>query len=306
VRHAAFDDEHLGDAGEGAHRRPRHRQPALVVLHHHLAAAEEARTEPVVGVRDLAFEGERARRRIGRGTDARDAPEERLARIRVDGYPQRLPDLERRDVVLGYVAPELERVVLDEPEHHHAGTHVVADARQPGGHGAGEGRANRRALDLDAEPIAPRLGHFLLRAHALVFLHRDHAVVAKRLGPDLIGVGLLERRVRLAQLRFEHVAAHARQHLARRHPVAQIGLDADELSFRLARELRFLGRGERAHDRDQALHRPLRRGDDGDGHRFGRRGRGRGGRDLAVGPAGREQQHEKQRGLHADLAMPWR
>src|SRR5439155_480888 len=93
------------------------------------------------------------------------------------------------------VAPELERVVLHQPEDHRPGLHIAARVEEAGGDGAFERRADGGALELDAELVAPRPRHLERRPHLLVLLGRDDAVAVQRTAPALVGDGLLEARL---------------------------------------------------------------------------------------------------------------
>ena len=208
--------------------------------------------------------------------------DEGLAREGVDGDAHVLTGGERRHVALGDVAAELERVVLHQPEDHRARLHVGAGVEQAGGDGAFERRTDGGALELDAELVAPRPRHLERRPHLLVFLGRDDAVAPQRTASPLVGDGLLEARLGLAQLRPDIVLAHARQHLLGVHAIAEVGLDGDEPALDLARHLGLRGGRERADHRHRALDGPHGRVRDGDRHGLRLGGRRLGPRALAA------------------------
>src|SRR6185369_10045318 len=95
TRRSSDLEEELRHAREHRERAPRDGDRALVPRDDDLAVAEEAGAHPVIRVRHERLEGERACRGVGGGADARDAAEERLARIWIDADPHLLAFAQR-------------------------------------------------------------------------------------------------------------------------------------------------------------------------------------------------------------------
>ena len=90
---------------------------------------------------------------------------------------------------------------------------------------------------LDARAVAPRLrDRDSVRTCSYSCCGDDALVACSGAAAGLVGRGLLEARLGLAELRLEDVAPHRGERLVASDAVAEVGLDRHHLALDLARQ----------------------------------------------------------------------
>ena len=223
---------------------------------------EEAGLQPRVAIRRNRLDGERALVRPQRRRHELDRGRELLARIRVDGEPHLLADLDQRYVLFGHRQLDAQRIDSHDRGDARTARDVVADAHQPFGHESRQRRPDRRVGDRLAgerdasacalERAVQLVGQILL---GLVLLPRQlelrAALVELALRDDL----LLDERPHAVELRLGEVERGLGvHHVGDLHPIERLPSNEAELCFNLRRvgvRLLQLGGGLRRRDANE-------------------------------------------------------
>src|SRR6266851_9585969 len=125
------DEEHAVDAIAVLQRRVRQRQHVVHLAALDVHARERARLEHGVLVGHERLEGKRARRRVHRRTDPRNAAGEGAVRIGIDEELHGLAVVDPRRHLFGNLGDHLQRIDADDGHHRHLRLHELAEVDEP-------------------------------------------------------------------------------------------------------------------------------------------------------------------------------
>ena len=213
-------------------------------------AGAHLRQQAVAGIDDLHLHLHRRFGAVGGGDDLAQHALPLLIREGVDADFRGLPFVQLADARFVHVGHDFERVEIDERadragrqraadlSHHHRRDHL-ADFRVLRGDRPRERRADDHVLHVDFDLLDARSRAFELRFGVVELRARGHAVLPHRGLPFPLAVGLLERGVRLVELRLHVRALEHRQHLAGGDFVADGEVEADHFPRNLRRDFRL-------------------------------------------------------------------
>ena len=159
------------------------------------------------------------------------------------------------DAALVHVRFDFERVQVDERAdraggerardlpHDHRGDDL-ADFGRLRGDRAVEGRAHDHIVHVDLDLLDARPRRLHLRLGRVVAGPAGHALLPQRRLPRVLALGLVQRRLRLVELRLEVRALQHREDVAGVHLVADVEVQPDDFAGDLRRDLRLLVRDE--------------------------------------------------------------